>query len=497
MENKSNSVFSFYVSKNDARSCELGKSVLFGTYVIQTEERTPLVSCCIEHRQLVILGLCVDVISGQDESLAESILSKAKSLPDIIKQERYLGGKYVLFYREGENYYCLPDATASIPVYYTYHTEGPCASHNYRLAQSQGWEKDAEMMKIRRNGSLSQAMPYDYTEYKEVRQLLPNHFLKMATGEAVRFVNQKAVESLLTPDEAAEITQPMICNLAAYYMKHYAVRCPITSGRDSRVVLAALKTEAAEPIFCYTIRQDHHSENEQDLVIPKELTTALKIPYEQIGEETVPDWLIREMDAQLGHRSYSLWMLKIAYTIYVHYGANAIINGDIIGQVGKCSLHRDISEKLATPGYFRCKLHNYSGEAKIALAQWLAEIRGSEERVNVFDLFSIENRMGRWAAQENAIYNALGQLYLNIFNSRAIIYPWTRVDRGLRKESKIHLSLLAQIEPELGKFPFEKDGNILISLSKMNGLTYYLASYLKYWLQKCIFILKRGCETNG
>lgn len=497
MENKCNSVFSFYISKKNIGACDLSKVVPFGTYVIQTEERTPFISCCIEHRQLVILGLCVDVVSGQSELLAEHILNKAKSLSEIIEQERYLGGKYVLFYREGESCYCLPDATASIPVYYTYHAQGPCSSHKYRLTQNQGWETDAEMMKIRRCGELSQAMPYDYTEYKEVRQLLPNHFLKMATGEAVRFVNQKNAMPVLTPDEAAEITQPMICNLAAYYLKCHTVCCPITSGRDSRVVLAALRTESAEPICCYTIRLDSHNGNEQDLTIPQEITTSLKIPYVQIREETVPDQVIREMDAKLGHGLYSQWMLRVAYTIYTHYGAEAVINGDIIGQVGKCSLHRDIPEKLATPGYFRCKLHNYSREAKIAIAQWLTEIRGSREQVNVFDLFSIENRMGRWASQENAIYNALGQLYLNIFNSRAIIYPWTRVDRGLRKKSEIHLSLLAHMEPKLGRFPFEKDESILISFSKKNGLTYYFASYLKYWIQKCIFTLKRGRKTDG
>lgn len=492
MDYKRNSIFSFCISRENIVSCAWQKSVPFGDYIIQTEERTPLVSYCAENRQLVILGLCADVVSGQSEALAEHILAKANTVPELIDREQYLGGKYVLFYRDGENCYCLPDATASICVYYTYRAQGPCCSHKYMLAQLQGWEPDAAMMKIRKGGDLSQAMPYDYTEYKEIRQLLPNHFLHINTGEAVRFANQKNAESVLTPDEAAALTQQMIRNLAAYYLQQYTICCPFTSGRDSRVVLAALRTEATKPISCYTIRHDNHTGTEQDLVIPGEITAALEIPYTQITDEAVPEWLVQEMDAQLGCGSYSPRTLKIAYTIYSHYGADAVINGDIIGQVGKCSLHRDIPVRLATPGYFRCKLHNYSAGAKKALAQWLAEIRSSEEQVNVFDLFSVENRMGRWAAQENEIYNALGQLYLNIFNSRAIIYPWTRVDRGLRKKSAIHLSLIACMEPELGKFRFEKDESVLISFSKMNGLNYYLSSYLKYWLQKCMFILKQG-----
>jgi hypothetical protein len=65
----------------------------------------------------------------------------------------------------------------------------------------------------------------------------------------------------------------------------------------------------------------------------------------------------------------------------------------------------------------------------------------------------MESRMGRWAAQENLIYGLIGQKYLNIFNSRSIIYPWTRVPRKDRKRSKIHQELIALTYPELMQIP--------------------------------------------
>lgn len=96
--------------------------------------------------------------------------------------------------------------------------------------------------------------------------------------------------------------------------------------------------------------------------------------------------------------------------------------------------------------------------------------------------------MGRWAAQENLIYNSLGQLYLNVFNSRSIIYVWTAVSRKERKKSNIHVDLIKRKKPELLAVPFESDENILVRLSKANGLMYLLSSYTKYYIERMKFM---------
>ena len=98
--------------------------------------------------------------------------------------------------------------------------------------------------------------------------------------------------------------------------------------------------------------------------------------------------------------------------------------------------------------------------------------------------------MGRWAAQENLIYNSIGQLYLNVFNSRSIIYLWTAVNRKERKMSSIHVSLIKKKMPKLLEVPFESDDSMIIRLSKANGMTYLLSSYAKYYIERAKF--KRG-----
>lgn len=475
-------MFSFYMGEEGIAAEELPNIHRFGRYILQTDANTPYASACAGDRECAILGLAVHVRTGKWDGLARELLSSTACLAQVIAFEEKLGGKYLIAYTEQGRYFLLGDATTSIPIFYNTVKPFACSSNSRYLVKRFGYAPDPALQQIRDSGEISQAMPYDVTPYRQIRQLIPNHYLEIDEQLSRRFLNAEAPQAVLTAGEAAERTAPMIDILCRFYQSRFPVYCPITSGRDSRVVLAFLSQDKAVP--CYTIRHPEHRGKEQDLVIPRRLCEENQLPYTQIQDVVISDSLKAQMDDLLGANQYSQRTLRIAQTIKTHYGDGAVINGDSIGQVGKCSLHRDIPLCFATPGYFRCKLHNYSSGAKTELRHWLEEIKASGECVNAFDLFSIENRMGRWAGQENLIYNSIGQLYVNIFNSRSILYTWTAVDRKERKGSAIHLSLIRQKKPELLALPFESDDNIVIRLSKANGLAYLLSSYAKYYLSK-------------
>lgn len=482
-------IFSYYISELDIEIEELTHKYSFGKYNVLTDSRTPFLHASNDKSECAIFGYAVNVFTRASEDLAQEIIDNCSNISDVIEFEKNLGGKYIILYRKGEQYFILGDATCSIPVFYNTIGEFSCSSNPQYLVCHYGYHPDQSFQAIRDSSEISQAMPYDITQYREIKQLIPNHYLDFGSQEAVRYVNSNQSQPILTVDKAAELSAPMIETICDFYKSKFKIYCPITSGRDSRVVLAFL-AEKNRALQCYTIRHPEHHEDTQDIVIPKQLCAQSNIPYEQIHDVTVSEDLKREMDHLLGDKNYSLRTLRIAQTIKEHYGDGAVINGDIIGQVGKCSLHRDIPLCFATPGYFRCKLHNYSSESKKQLRLWLEEIKEAGECVNTFDLFSIENRMGRWAAQENLIYNSIGQLYLNVFNSRSIIYLWTAVNRKERKMSSIHVSLIKKKMPKLLEVPFESDDSMIIRLSKANGMTYLLSSYAKYYIERVKF--KRG-----
>lgn len=429
---------------------------------------------------VVIIGIA-EYLNG-DESALDWLWKHNQSIESIVDAERYLGGKYVLFVRISESYYILGNATCSIPVFYANYSDGViCSSIGYQIAEELSLSVDQTLLNIREGGDSSKTMPYDYTIWKGIKRLLPNHYLDVNRKCVIRMVNQNTAKSTLSSEQAAEITLPFIKRLAEYYTSKFSVACALTSGRDSRVVLAVLGCRKDVPI--YTMKHNEFVENTPDIVVPKQIADHVNLNYHQIKDIELTDKDVAEANNLLGEDNYSKRTLMLAHTINNNLGKYAVINGDIIGQVGKCSLHRDIPLCFASPSYFLCKLHNYTKGAKMALQNWLHDIRKTDEKVNCFDLFSIENRMGVWAANENEIYNMVGQYYLNVFNSRSIIYEWTRVDRKERKKSAIHIAIIKLLKPELLDIPFESAG-VFENISKYNGFTYLMASYLKYYVEK-------------
>ena len=476
------SIFSYYICKGNVMPNDAEHHVRVGDFSVCMSTKTPYEIREEDDVSCLIIGLATCV--SEDVEVMDWLWKHCHSIESFIEAEKFLGGKYVLFIRIREQYYVMGDATCSIPVFYANNESGMlCSCYAYQMANEMHLTPDESLLKIRESGDSSRIMPYDYTIWKGIKRLLPNHYLHLNEKRTVRIVNHQSVQSVITPEIAAEKTLSYTKRLADFYSKKFPVACALTSGRDSRAVLAVLGCNKQMPI--YTIKHKEFEDNTPDIVVPRLIAERTHLNYQQIEDIELTDSDIAEANAILGENNYSKRTLMLAHTIKSHFDENAVINGDIIGQVGKCSLHRDIPLCFATPSYFLCKLHNYSKEAKEGLRLWMKEIIQSDEHVNRFDLFSIENRMGVWAANENEIYNVIGQYYLNIFNSRSIIYEWTRVLRKERKVSAIHLAIIKMLHPELLDIPFESAG-IFEKMAKYNGISYLLASYLKYFIGKII-----------
>lgn len=441
-------------------------------------------------RSVLLFGDLVHTKNRHSQHLAREILENVHSLNDLSDFEYNLGGKYIILYKTKYDVVLLPDATCSIPVFYSSNEKCICSDRCEYIAKRYGFKEDKTLRKIRDLSDIAQAMPYNTTTYSEVLALLPNHFLSVITAKINRIIVSNQVERRLSPQEATDIVLPRIQAITDYYVKKYDVCCPLTGGRDSRVVLSFLTQSGYTPL-CYTIVHNRKKLNDPDYELPRRLTQRLGIRHDDIFDKELPKSLKHYEDAYIGAGKYSLRTLMIANTVHEYCKGKAIINGDIIGQVGKCSLHRNIPEFLATKRYFRCKMHNYSHEALEYIKKWIKEIDETEEKVNLFDLFSVENRMGRWANQENQVYNSIGQIYLNIFNSRSIIYTWTRVDREQRANGELHYELLRRNNRAYLEIPFRVNGSFLEGIARSTWVSYYVSSLLKYCYERCLFMIRR------
>lgn len=481
----SSALYFFFITKQSLDNPFYEQKVIVGDYFVYLSRCTDYVYKERGNCKCLIIGdaCCL----AEDKEAIDWLLEHADTIENLSEAENFLGGKYVIFAQIKEDYYLLGDATGSVPVFYAdINGSFVGASNDYQIATDYQLEPDKGLLKMREQANAAHTMPFDKTIWKAVRRLLPNHYVNVSNRSIHRIVNAPQEQSTLSAEEAAAKTIPSIKRLVHYYAERYTLACPLTSGRDSRVVLAFLGSSPDMPV--YTMKHAEFSDATQDVTVPLEIAKHIGLNYQQVEDILSPQQLVDAADSFFGKGNYNSRTLMLANTINHYFGKYAVINGDIIGQVGKCSLHRDIPLKYATPSYFRCKLHNYSAAAKKELQAWIDDVYASNETVNLFDLFSIESRMGVWAADENEVYNAIGQNYLNIFNSRSIIYTWTRVDRGIRKNAEIHKAIISMLNPKLLAIPFERTGR-LDGLAKYNGMTYLMASYVKHIVESLKFKL--------
>lgn len=475
-------LYTYLLHKSDgADFAYLPIAVRFGGYVLRTSRQTSILRSERLTRTIVVIGTCFDSRSELSDVSAH-LLDNSTNLQELLELERHLAGKYVILYTENDRLYILGDATGSMQVVYNVGPELAVSSSPDLIAMYCGFSRDPALLRIRACSEVSQAMPNDLTLFGQVKQLLPNHYLDVGAMRSIRLDFGSVQINAVSIGEAASRTAIIVDRIACRYSRRFQLVCPITAGKDSRVVLAFLHKHVPD-IKCYTLRHNHHHLDEPDLVIPQVITKGLKVPHSIIDDIEPPSETANVFDAFLGKGLYSSYTLKLAYTIKQSLPARTVINGDIIGQIGKSSLHRNIPDAWANTHYFMCKLHNYSRHASAEMTRWLESCKAQgSHRISVHDLFSWEIRMGRWAAQENYIYDLMGVNYLNIFNSRELIYLWVQTDRSMRMKSSLHEQVLGMIDPRLIPYPYELDSNYFAKVAKSNRFIFYLASHLKHWL---------------
>lgn len=270
----------------------------------------------------------------------------------------------------------------------------------------------------------------------------------------------------------------MIRNIVREYSKYYQLVCPLTSGYDSRVVFSFLK-DFDPRVQCYTFMHKHFTEQTGDIIVPGNICKHYKQPYTIIKDLEAPkieETKVSVLAGEFQHKG----TINLAYTYNSVFMDKALVNGDIIDQIGKSLLGNAVPNILATPSYFQCKLHNYERKTRGILKKQVEEIKKCSDRAYIYDLFAMENRCGRWATQSSTVYNICGITSLNIFNCRDLLLKWISVPRKIRTRKWLHKELLQINDKQLLTFPFnptEKFG-----FMKNNWVLFYISTYVKQFI---------------
>ncbi|MGN1059928.1 MAG: hypothetical protein ACI4QW_05785 [Clostridia bacterium] len=374
------------------------------------------------------------------------------------------------------------DATASLPVFYTKVNDSVYVSSLENLAVRYAKSaEDRDVIEMMQYADTAKTIPNNRTYHKNVFALLPNHTYDSAAGQAFRYETGE-LNKKIHAAEAAKITLKLLTNIATQMCRDYKIKCPLTGGYDSRVVFGVLK--ALNINFTTYTMQHNMAENDLDLIVPKTISEEYGIPYTALEDSEIKPEYKLLCDSWFGSGLYSEYTLKLSCTLKAYLDGCCMINGDIIGQIGKTSLHRNIPSCMMGYRYYNCKVHNTSPLSLAETKKWYNHAKRQIKRREICDYFSEEIRLGRWAADENNMYSVFGINDLNIFNCKDIINTWKCVPRKERKKSAIHLNYLSLLDGDLVKYSFSNVQNRLQRLIKSHDVFFYIATFMKYYLQK-------------
>ncbi|MDJ0690415.1 MAG: hypothetical protein QNJ41_18135 [Xenococcaceae cyanobacterium MO_188.B32] len=279
----------------------------------------------------------------------------------------------------------------------------------------------------------------------------------------------------LTKADVEQLASELIQTCYTLAQNFGALKCPITAGRDSRLMAALLiRGEIEAQYFTSGLPKS------PDVQIGKQIADYFNLPYTSETEEAVNDpflrsWedacrrLIQQNDGMLSLRSIdyaskqSLSVESLGITLYGAGGeiARGFYNSDQIF-LGKCSsdyLQQYLLDKLLKNN--QELLHQ---ETIVTLQNYLEEfvqqvIDEGFSPVAVPDIFHAYEQVRRWvgvhiSAKQSAHKDAFSPFCTRPFIKTAYSLPALR-----RYSEHVHYQLLDFLVPDLHRFPFVKNWN--------------------------------------
>ena len=459
--NFDDAVFTYFVSSQVnpmfKKQVEFAKRRL----VINHTEGTSVLISSNSHESVCVIGLCVDSHAEIKRNKIPDYLLHNENLGNLFMKTRRLAGRFVILYETKGEVIVFNDPAGLLSVFYNLGKDVCLSSCDELIRKHFDYEYCDEHLDIR-NGSLllSLQMPNDITVSKNVKALLPNHYIDIDKLNPVRFFPVNGWNPKLKFGEKQQGFKKMfekhitlIDNIVSEYAKYYDIAAPITSGYDSRVVLSFLRRKIKN-IPCYTFKHDSFNAETPDFYIPPKICEVLKLSHAIIPDADVSDAFFKEIQAVIGeyHMKYTV---DLGQTFISKFKGKALVTGCISEHIGKLYWGDSGPLYLANLDFFKSMHNNTSKHLHNHVKPHFDELNGKFTYKYIHDLFALEIMGARWSAQALMIYGVMGVSALNIYNCREIIEDWMCVPRKLRKNKKfIHYSFLERLAPELLTFPF-------------------------------------------
>ncbi|MDO5576638.1 MAG: hypothetical protein Q4F84_06120, partial [Fibrobacter sp.] len=248
---------------------------------------------------IVCIGYILDPVntSRTDTEIIEQFFRLYSTKSELTNYLDDKGGRYVIAAYLGSEFIVLNDPAGFRQVFFMQGMSSGiwCTSQPSILAELFHLKSDTktqnDLMSIPLfNSTTEYWYPGNLTAYKEITHLTPNHYLDINTGEQVRYWPKKEFVKR-NIDEGAEIASNLLRGIIGSAQNRFKMALAITSGLDSRILLAACK-DIAGSIQYITHTHPRLNKNSNDIRIPSVMLSKLGLKHELIEhpEKIDPDF---------------------------------------------------------------------------------------------------------------------------------------------------------------------------------------------------------------
>lgn len=399
-----------------------------------------------------LLGLAIQTELDKQEPIDE--IGKFKST-DISEIYQSWAGRWVLI---GNNEVHL-DCSGLLGCFYSDGNEEKWISSSLAILQEIGAYKERpEKLK---HGTGIEWYPLPMTRLDGVKKLLPSQTLELGTFKPKYRPLPKPQNNNSYEEIIGKIQLKMKTSLINVSKLKKEIYVPLTSGYDSRLVLAATQ-DAKIKVNSFT--QDHSKITTSDIVVPKKMSKVCGIKHSFIKQSDFSKEKEITYDKHTGRNINDADRKMVSYGQWDWVKSGEIILRGGIFEVARCFYWNSMSSQLSVDTimkghHLELNPHSFNYKALVEWETWVKET--PTDGLDWRDRFYLEQRVAGWLSSIEQSLDLTDTERFYVINSHNIISLLLSVPEEKRKITQHHVDLINNMSPEILKFPFNPNEPII------------------------------------
>ena len=319
-----------------------------------------------------------------------------------------------------------------------------------------------------------------HTRYKNIYQLVSNHYLSVNNLKSERIFPRNKREELSMMDVSEKLI-PIFKNILNQIEERHTIYTSITAGYDSRLLMSATK-KLSEKIKYYTFKLPNKAENLIDYILPNKICSDLNLDYSLVKIEYLKKEKIKEIKS-----IYDLPKLRPFQQYRNIFPKNKKPNILLVGFVSEVA--KNYLEKVKVRNGKDVVRAVHSPDNKYLESYYQNWLDRNQDQIKKFgyeilDFIHWEQDITNFAGQNTYYAHHYVNLF-SIFNSREILKIMLAVKPKLRdgKNTILFKYLIEKMWPELLDYPFNptKKEKIILFMKKIKIYSIYKSLQIYFY----------------